>query len=384
MRRLLLSLGAITATAIATGRSAQCQAPLVVHEWGTLTTRHAPNGTPQGRLNRIEPSEALPPFVHRYEPPAVADNPEKSLIKAPQIPGRPDVTMRLETPVIYFYRPAGASAHSPFQVTVQFRGGVINEFYPNAEASVVVDAERIQAKIANGSFPGAWTGDVLDSYVVGRLLWRDVALSDSAALPATSRHVWLAPRRVPATNVVTGMESERYLFYRGVAHLDALLQTELLPKEVILRAPRALAWMHQPVMTITKAWLVDSRADGSVAFKEHSPIIIDKSGPGRELARVPRFADRDYTASNLARLLAAMKQSLVGAGLFDCEAEAMLETWRSSYFGAPGLRLFYLVPNEWTGYFLPLRISAPNELTRVLVGRIDLLLPDSERGPSAR
>lgn len=67
-----------------------------------------------------------------------------------------------------------------------------------------------------------------------------------------------------------------------------------------------------------------------------------------------------------------MKKALTGAGLFDDEAEAMLETWRDSYFGAPGLRVLYLVPNQWTSYFLPLRISAPNELTRVLVGRIDL------------
>jgi hypothetical protein len=51
----------------------------------------------------------------------------------------------------------------------------------------------------------------------------------------------------------------------------------------------------------------------------------------------------------------------------------MLETWKKSYFETPGLRVFYLVPDEWLGYFLPLRVSIPNQLTRVIVGRIDLL-----------
>ena len=51
----------------------------------------------------------------------------------------------------------------------------------------------------------------------------------------------------------------------------------------------------------------------------------------------------------------------------------MLETWKHSYFENPGLELFYLVPDEWLGYFLPLNISVPHQLTRVIVGRIDLL-----------
>jgi len=56
----------------------------------------------------------------------------------------------------------------------------------------------------------------------------------------------------------------------------------------------------------------------------------------------------------------------------------MLETWKGNYFETPGLRIFYIVPDEWINYFLPLQISTPNELKRVLVGRIDL-----EREPSS-
>ncbi len=58
-----------------------------------------------------------------------------------------------------------------------------------------------------------------------------------------------------------------------------------------------------------------------------------------------------------------MKRALVQAGLYDDEAEAMLETWKGSYFQRPGLRLFYLVPQAWVRHFLPLVISQPHELT---------------------
>lgn len=383
MKRTLLSLGALSAVAMAmTRHGAAPKSPLIVHEWGTITTRHLPNGTPQGRLNHTDSSEILPSFVHRYEPPATVNNPEKSLLKEPIIPGRPDVTMRLETPVIYFHRPNGSPAPAPFDVSVRFRGGVLNEFYPNAEPSAVMDAEHVNRTIAHGSYPGAWGGDVLDSYVVGGLIWRGVAVADSATLTPTSSHVWLAPRHVPSSDVVVNGERERYLFYRGVAHLDALLQTELLPGELLVRAPKDLAWMHSPTMTITRSWLVESRPDGSAAFREQPPITIEKNAPGHEVGRIARFTSRDFAENNLAELRTSMKRALIDAGLYESEADAMLETWSASYFRMPGLRLLYLVPNEWLGYFLPLRVSAPHELTRVLVGRIDLLTTGAVPSPT--
>src|SRR5689334_21302148 len=103
------------------------EAPLVVHEWGTITTRHAPDGTPQGRLNHIAATEVLPAFVHRFEPPLTAQSAEP-LTKSPLTPGRPDVTMRLETPVIYFYVSGGATGVPPFDVAVDFHCGIVNEF----------------------------------------------------------------------------------------------------------------------------------------------------------------------------------------------------------------------------------------------------------------
>ena len=121
-------------------------ADLVVHEWGTITTIHAADGTPAGGLNSIDEADVLPDFVHRYEPETTRYKPERILGKLPNIPGRPDVTMRLETPVIYFHPPPNKAFTAPIDITVQFRGGVINEFYPDAAASVALDRERIGDK----------------------------------------------------------------------------------------------------------------------------------------------------------------------------------------------------------------------------------------------
>jgi hypothetical protein len=354
--------------------------PLIVHEWGTITTHHTANGTPEGRLNRIGPSEILPPFVHQYEPAATQpQSPQPTqrapLIKSPVTPGRPDVTMRLETPVMYFYPPSGSGAQPRFDVSVRFRGGILNEFYPNADATSQVDVDRITTKMQAGMIK-AWDGDVLNNYVVGSLCWHDVSLNPSASLPSTSSHVWLAPRRVRSTAVVTlSDEAEQYLFYRGVAHLDALVQTELAPTELRLRAPANLQWLSAPTMTIGALWLVDIRPNGGSAVRALEAIPIAKDSAARELRRVPLFTPRDYSSDAIAALRRSMKQALIARGLFEDEAEAMLSTWEESYFRAPGLRLLYIVPQEWISYHLPVTISTPHELTRVLVGRIDLARP---------
>ena len=349
--------------------------PVIVHEWGTITTRHAPDGSPQGRLNRIDSSDVLPAFVHRYEPPPTAGDSERSLTKTPLTPGRPDVTMRLETPVVYFYPPAGSRSLPPFDVSVRFRGGIVNEFYPAAEGSVEVDVERVDEKMQAGLIK-EWDGTVLDNYVVGGLRWRDLSLRQTVSIPATRSHVWLAPRQVRSWGVSTPSgEGERYLFYRGVAHLNAVLQTELSPRDVRLRAPARLHWLHASSMRVPHVWLVSTRADGRAAFRERKDLVIARQGASGELARIPMLSDNDHAANGLDALRRSMKRALVAAGLYDDEAEAMLETWRDSYFRAPGLRVLYVVPDEWTSYFLPLQISVPHRLTRVLIGRIDLLSP---------
>jgi hypothetical protein len=330
--------------------------PLVVHEWGTITTHHAADGTAQGRLNRVGFIEPLADFVHQYEPPGTERRRVAPLIKAATGDGRPDITMRLETPVIYFHLARGAPLPAPFDVSVSFRGGVLNEFYPNASASV-----------------HGWDGAKLSENVVSSLTWKGVSLRESAALKSTASRVWLAPRAVASTPVITPEgETEQYVFYRGMANLPAVLGTELTDRDLILRAAAHLPWLTAPPASLGAVWVVDIRPDRSAAFRTTDAMTLSRGDDGHVLARVPAFSVHEYSVAALGKLREAMHAALVARGIYADEATAMLETWKESYFGMPGLRVFYFVPDAWTSYYLPLSISTPHTLTRVIVGRIDI------------
>ena len=346
---------------------------LVVHEWGTITAIHAASGEPHGALNKIDAADVLPDFVHRYEPEQTRHDPARRFAKSPLVPGRPDVTMRLETPVIYFHPPAGTPFETPIDVEVQFRGGILNEYYPAAAAGVAVDFARIKDKRGAGVLPRDWNFDILNNYVVGSLRWTGVRIHDTVVAPLTDNPVWLAPREVQAGSVFVpeAGEGERYIFYRGVANLDALLQTRTSAGSVRMAAPHVLTWLEAPALTLPAVWLADIRVDGLVAFREHGPVTIDGTKPDAALGSIRRFSDADYKAEGVKLLRASLKRALLRQGLYADEAEAMLNTWKASYFEKPGLRMFYMVPREWTDYFLPLNISVPARVSRAIVGRID-------------
>lgn len=63
---------------------------------------------------------------------------------------------------------------------------------------------------------------------------------------------------------------------------------------------------------------------------------------------------------------------LVAQGLYPPEANAMIETWRSSWF-EEGTRLLYVVPPRTVDAVLPLQIDPmPAHVARVFVGRLEL------------
>jgi hypothetical protein len=348
-------------------------ADLVVHEWGTITTIHAADGTPATGLNRIDEADVLPEFVHRFEPEATRHDLKRVVGKRPNIPGRPDVTLRLETPVIYFHPPPNKKYTEPIDITVRFRGGVLNEFYPDATAWVGVDNERVVAKLRAGILK-SWNGDVLDTYVIGTLEWKGLRLHDTVVAPLTNSQIWLAPREVNSVSVFNpeAGEGEQYIFYRGVAHLDALLRTKLTRGHLQLATPANLLWLESGAAVIPSIWFADVRADGVIAFRTQAAVTLKKDNAGKDLARLKRFSGSDYTDAGAQQLRVSLKRALIAQGLYADEAEAMLNTWKASYFQKPGLRVFYIVPREWTDYFLPLELSVPARVTRVIVGRIDL------------
>ena len=92
---------------------------LIVHEWGTFTSLQDENGNAIGGINTND--EPVPNFVHNIAPTLLLPINEPPLSSKNVATCHSDVTMRLETPVIYFH--PGEGFDSLFDVKVQFRGG---------------------------------------------------------------------------------------------------------------------------------------------------------------------------------------------------------------------------------------------------------------------
>jgi hypothetical protein len=66
--------------------------------------------------------------------------------------------------------------------------------------------------------------------------------------------------------------------------------------------------------------------------------------------------------------------------LYPREALAMVNTWDDSWFQEEGVRVLYILPRAWTDQILPMQLDpTPKELVRVMVGRAELITPDTER-----
>jgi len=58
----------------------------------------------------------------------------------------------------------------------------------------------------------------------------------------------------------------------------------------------------------------------------------------------------------------------------------MVNTWKHSYFETEGIRVLFVLPQEWTERFIPMEIDPkPSRLVRVMVGRLEVLTPQREQ-----
>lgn len=320
------------------------EAKLVVHEWGTFTSLQDESGRAIGGIN--QDVETLPPFV-------VDLMPDNSGGKG--LPVSPQVTMRLETPVVYFHLPQG-SPPMRLSFSATFNGGLLTQFYPKATAT---PATRNITASTQGS-----------------LTWSDFTIGQPASGPATDSPIWLAPRNVDASDITTvDGQSERYLFYRGVGSLDSPIKVVRDGQTLELRQNQTDASYATPAaLQIQQIWYFDLRTDGKSAYRKIA--VSTENDPSKALASTPAsFSESDYSTSALTTLRADMKQALISAGLFDDEAIAMLKTWEKAYFQSPGARVFFIVPRAWTDHYLPINVSVPASIERVMVGRIDLVTP---------
>jgi hypothetical protein len=379
---------------------------VIVHEWGTFTCLQDENGQAIGGINVDD--EPVPQFVFQdsggQEVGAQYSHDLGNLGLPPYHAGKgwssndPAVTMRLETPVIYIYPPKGRSQQSVpmLDVHVDFHGGFLTQFYPYADALPFNGQGEITAKSTSS------------------LNWAGVRMGSTERPVETNDKVWTTPREVSAPLLQVMMhwrggygppdpvgvpQAEHFLFYRGVGHLDSPLYISrdargIKEDDKISIWPR---WRDEADLAVgpegdialealyAEGWLAEIKPDGTCAFRSVSSFQEGARARVHPLAQLSsKFESTDFSADNLIDLKTSMRDALVKEGLYPDEASAMLRTWELSYFKSPGLRFFYIVPRAWVDKVLPLQINgAATEITRVMVGRIELIT-DTQKAALAR
>ena len=326
-------------------------ADLVVHEWGTFTTLAASDGTLLNGLYLDE--EPLPAFVdHTWPWFTVHKTPRnygKGLYFQPL-----HVNVKMETPVIYFYSPRSL----PVSVRVDFPRGLISQWFPACSALIsAVPQQREDSNAMDFASP-----------VNGYMEWQARVLAPDAPQKPTAvtrSLVWNTPRLTDANLLAVRSgnkeEIEKFIFYRGVANF----------------APPITA-----KFTAASTGSIEITNTG----KDDLPFVFvyERTEQGDSWVYwqggIPKGQNHLVDRKPSERMtLAGFEKALVDAGLYPKEARAMLNTWKTSYFGRPGIRVFWIAPESWVNSILPLKINPqPKEIRRVFVGRYELLSPGFE------
>jgi len=300
---------------------------LVVHEWGTFTSIAGKDGIALEWRPLNGPPD-LPKFVHTIQK-------EGEGLRQGRVLGKGELTaaVRMETPVLYFY----SANEMDVSVKVDFPKGKITEWYPQARSvDTSIDWGRLKV------MPGAAVN-------------LPVEYSPSHYYPA--RETDSAPVQVCSTNGKPAQQ-EKFLFYRGVGTFDLPLSVKLSGDKVALKNPGNNEIAHLVIF---------ENRGGKVGYR----LLDAFSGEAT--------FERPVLDQNVDSLIQDLKRILVASGLYQKEAEAMLNTWRSSWFEG-GLRVFYILPRQTTDAVLPITIEpGPAELTRVLVGRAEVITPEMEK-----
>ncbi|HKY34968.1 MAG TPA: hypothetical protein VJN18_03410 [Polyangiaceae bacterium] len=341
----------------------------VVHEWGTDTVVVGSDGSLQRGLHHEE--EDLPTFVY-------------DRLKAGTMLGtEPSVTIKMETPVTYFY------SDQPLSVTasVSFPKGVLTQWYPAvtrftpgiaAPGALTLGAQPAYADpVLEPSFPfrselcrekfGTLRGGTLDW---GKLevLGREQEAPELPEAPL-EKFSWSYARDVDSNALrAPSGEAERFLFYRGLGEFD-------LPVTVKASVGGEVTLSNAYSEAIPSVFMLNVDQTRG-AYNEHAEGIAQGASLTDVAPSLEAAASLDAYADDLGARVTA---TLDAAGLFHDEARAMVNTWKRQWFRTPGVRLLYVIPQSWTDESIPLSISPkPEKTLRVMLIRVELITPEQE------
>ena len=304
------------------GEDKVSQPEYTVHEWGTFTSIADDSGMAMDWQPFGGPSD-LPCFVHRFQIGFKAS-----------LAG----TVRMETPVIYFYTPHAMTA----RVHVAFPKGYITEWYPAAM--------QVARPMGSGSNPA--TGDVSRNSGIrsprpgepDSIEWPEVKI-DPTAPPKypfefeSSRYY--TARSVDSAPLTSQNESEGFLFYRGVGEFQPPVSVQYLKGDQL----RIRDLARDPLPAV----IVFQNTNGKISYR------LLGSLSGEIAAELPR------TENNWNTLERDFESVLTAQGLFPAEAKAMVGTWRDSWF-EEGTRVFYVSPPNESSPSFRFKLSlAPSE-----------------------
>ena len=301
---------------------------LIVHEWGTFTSIAGRDGAGV-EWRALGGKSDLPSFVYAASTPS----PGRGLRHGRCEKCNAQARVRMETPVLYFY----ADRETDVSVKVDFPQGRITEWYPQArKVSGGIDWGRIKV------MPGAAASFPVES-------------AESHYYPA--RETEAAPIRVCGFDNGERNEVEKFLFYRGVGTFDLPLSARIVGDRVVVENTG-----RKPI----PQFILFENSGGKIGYRVH------------DMFKGEAVLERPQLDATLSALESDLEIILVGRGLYEKEARAMIKTWRDSWF-EEGLRVFYILPRKTTDSILPIAIEPrPAELTRVMVGRLEVVTPETE------
>jgi hypothetical protein len=253
-------------------------------------------------------------------------------------------------------------------VTADFSTGVFTHYFPDAAVAPLAGSTHYLDRL--GGFEAR-----------GELKWNEVRLKGAAEARTVGAPTWLASPSSNAATVEVNGGQAKFLLYRGIGYR----WTE--PLRLSRAGPELVVTAGRDASKIDQLWLADIRADGRVAFRVLRPF----NNQTAFLVRTGyQFAPEEYSGENDSALRAALAEAVIGAGLFETEAEALLDSAQASYFTSPGLRVFYLMTGNPVRLQVrprsdgacpdkpadrPARRPAQPEVTRVTLARTEMVSP---------